>query len=66
MSHLHSQAGSWAGIPAGGKLSFVGKSKQTSKHYGAAVPLLFGGEKGGACLFDFRKLTSAMWLFFNA
>lgn len=30
MSHPHSQAGSWAGIPIGGKLIFVGNHKPTN------------------------------------
>lgn len=37
MSHPHSQAGSWAGIPASGKLVFV----KANKHYKAVISLLF-------------------------
>lgn len=60
MSHPHSQAGFWAGIPAGGKLVFGG----VNKHYGCLIPVWGGGGVEGSCLFDFRKLTSALWLFF--
>ena len=56
MSHPHSQAGFWAGIPASTKLTFVGEKKN---------PPCLEGKKGGGCLWDFRKLTSAIWLFFK-
>lgn len=42
MSHPHSQAGSWAGIPASGKLVFV-KSKQTLQ--GSYLIALLGEEQ---------------------
>lgn len=45
MSHPHSQAGFWAGIPAGGKLDFVG----ISKHYGCPIAV-WGWGRGGVYL----------------
>lgn len=56
MSHPHSQDGSWGGIPASGKLIFVGNNKPTN-----IMELLWGQEKEFYLyMFDFRKLTSAI------
>lgn len=63
MSRSRSQAGSWAGIPAGGKLIFVGNNKPTTITEQCPTAV-FRGRRGA--VFDFRKLTSALWLLVNA
>lgn len=66
MSHPHLQAGSWAGIPEGGKRAFIGGKKKKTQIFWSHCPIAVLRGRKVFCLFDFRKLTSALGQFFNA